>query len=198
MKSMKAKEVMTRYNICRHTLCRWVKFGLIEYEKIPSGRYNYGLKKNDIQASVITKQTVIYARVSTTSQKTNLVRQIDRLKDFASANGLIVDEVYSEVASALNYKRKKFNKLMNNIFDRKIKCVLMEYKDRLLRIGFVQFEEICKRFDVQIIVVDNSADDGKDKHKEIINDLVSIMHHFSAKIYSLRKNKKKIEQLIKC
>ena len=43
---------------------------------------------------------------------------------------------------------------------------------------------------------DRLDDLHKDKQKEIINDLVSIMHHFSAKIYSLRKNKKQITTLL--
>ena len=41
---MKAKEVMEKYNITRNTLCTWVKKGLIEVEKTPSGRYVYKTK----------------------------------------------------------------------------------------------------------------------------------------------------------
>ena len=77
-----------------------------------------------------------------------------------------------------------------------MKIILIEYRDRLVRVGFDHFENICKRFGVKLIVSDQTEDQSKDKQKEIINDLVSIMHHFSAKIYSLRKNKKQIEKLI--
>jgi len=42
---MKAKEVMEKYNITRRTLSNWVKKGLINVEKTPSGRYIYLDKK---------------------------------------------------------------------------------------------------------------------------------------------------------
>jgi predicted site-specific integrase-resolvase len=193
---MKASDVMKKYNICRQTLCRWVKEDLIEYTVLPSGRYDYGKYKSDFEEEVILKRTVIYARVSTTGQKENLTRQIDRLKNFASANGFVIDEIYSETASALNYNRQKYNKLLNEIFEKKIKNVIIEYKDRLVRIGFDQFENICKKFDVNLIVVDNTENTEKNVNKELTEDLISIIHHFSSKMYSLRRNKKKIEELI--
>lgn len=196
---MTAKEVMLKYRITRQTLYRWRRDGVIDYSKTPSGRYIYGYN-NSYEAAgekeIEIKKTVIYARVSTSGQKENLDRQIKRLKQFASANGMIIDDIHFEIASALNYNRKKFNKMLNDIFDGKIETILIEYKDRLVRVGFDHFENICKRFGVKLIVVDKTEDLSKDKHKEIINDLVSIMHHFSAKIYSLRKNKKKIELLL--
>lgn len=42
---MKAKEIMTKYNITRNTLSNWVKKGLIKINKTPSGRYIYYDKK---------------------------------------------------------------------------------------------------------------------------------------------------------
>lgn len=196
---MKANEVMLKYRITRQTLYRWRRDGVIEYTQTPSGRYVYGLNNAYEVAGekeITIQKTVIYARVSTSGQKENLERQIKRLKQFASANGMIVDEVHSEIASALNYNRKKFNKILNDIFDGKVKIILIEYRDRMVRVGFDHFEKICKRFGVKLIVADQTEDSSKDKQKEIINDLVSIMHHFSAKIYSLRKNKKQISKLI--
>jgi len=48
---MKAKEVMSRFNITRNTLCNWVKKGWIEVDILPSGRYKYKI----IEKSVNTK-----------------------------------------------------------------------------------------------------------------------------------------------
>jgi predicted site-specific integrase-resolvase len=42
---MKAKEIMEKYKITRNTLSNWVKRGLIEVDKTPSGRYVYFIKK---------------------------------------------------------------------------------------------------------------------------------------------------------
>lgn len=43
---MKAKEILEKYKITRNTLCNWVKRGLIEVEKTPSGGYIYKDKIN--------------------------------------------------------------------------------------------------------------------------------------------------------
>ena len=187
---MRAKEVMTKYNICRETLCRWVKEGKINYTVKPSGRYEY----NDIVTyENKIRKNVIYARCSTSGQKENLERQIDRLKTFSTANGYVIDEIYQEIASALNYNRKQYRKLFDEIINNKIERIIIEYKDRLLRIGFDDFKALCDNFNVQLIVIDNS--DDKTKHQEITEDLISIIHHFSSKMYSARK-RKKIENTI--
>lgn len=188
---MKAGEILKKYNICRSTLWRWVKDGKIIYKKLPSGRYDY-IIKSDLPTQ--KRKTVIYSRCSTSGQKENLLRQIDRLKTFAIANGFCIDHVYSEIASALNYNRKEYRKLYNEVVSRNIERVIIEYKDRLLRIGFDDFNELCKLHNVELIVIDNTED--KSKNQEIIDDMIAIIHHFSSKIYSNRKRKKIIDTLI--
>mgnify|MGYP000911333989 CR=1 FL=1 len=44
---MKAKEIMSKYNISRNTLSNWVKRGWIEIELMPNGRYIYRDKKKE-------------------------------------------------------------------------------------------------------------------------------------------------------
>jgi len=188
---MKANEVMQRYNIHRTTLCRWVKKGKIAFSVLPSGRYEYIDK---YQLPDVQRKNIIYARVSSTTQKDNLPRQIERLQLFASSKGIVVDDVYSEVASALNYERKKYRKLFKDVVAKKIDNILIEYKDRLLRIGFEDFKLLCQIYGTKIIIVDNSNTD-KSKQQEITDDLISIVHHFSCKIYSSRRKKKIINAI---
>jgi len=193
---MKAKEVMKKYDICRVTLNRWVRLNKINYEILPSGRYDYKDVNEKYEKVEEKRINIIYSRVSSTTQKENLPRQIDRIKSFASANGLVVDEVYSEIASALNYNRKQYRKLFNDVCNNKIDTIFVEYKDRLLRIGFEDFEELCKLHNTKIIVVDNTTNTDKSKQQEITDDLISIIHHFSSKVYS-DKRIKKITKIIK-
>lgn len=185
---MKANEVMKKYGICRTTLCRWAKDGRLIYNVLPSGRYDYIIKTDSLQPK---RKTVVYARCSSSGQKDNLTRQIERLKSFVSANGYQLDFVYSEIASALNYNRKEYRKLFKEVVSNNIERVIVEYKDRLLRIGFDDFSELCKLYNVELIVLDNSED--KSKQQEITDDLIAIIHHFSSKIYSNRKRKKIID-----
>lgn len=188
---MKAREIMQRYGICRSTLCRWVRLGRITTSFLPSGRYEY-LDKNELPE--IKRKSLIYARVSSTTQRDNLPRQIDRLRSFASARGCFVDDVYSEVASALNYDRKKYRKLFQEVIERKIDKIFIEYKDRLLRIGFEDFKALCDLYGTEIVIAENTEGD-KTKQQEITDDLISIIHHFSCKIYSSRRIKKIVQAI---
>ncbi len=190
---MKSKEVCEKYDITRLTLCKWVKSGKIAYEVMPSGRYNY-LPQNSVSINEEERLNIVYARVSTTIQRDNLVRQTKRIKEYCSAKGVIVDEVLSDIGSALNYNRKGYIKLFNLIISKKVGKLFIEYKDRILRIGFDDFERLCKVFGTEIVILDNSEND-KDKQREITEDLVSIIHHYSMRIYSSRKRKKVIEAI---
>jgi len=190
---MKANEILKKYNITRNTLYNWVKNNKIFYEILPSGRYDYFFKK-DVENN--NRKNIIYSRVSTTTQKDNLNRQIDRLKQFSTANGIIINDVYSDVGSALNYNRTKYKQLLSEVISGQIDNIIIEYKDRLLRIGFEDFKFICEKFNTKIIVIDESLyDSDKTKQKEITEDLISIIHHFSMKLYSSRKRKKIIDVL---
>jgi predicted site-specific integrase-resolvase len=80
------------------------------------------------------------------------------------------------------------------VLENKINNIFIEYEDRLLRFGFDNFVTICKKFNTNVIVINKS--ENKDSIKEITEDLVNIIHHFSSKIYSLRRNKSKIIKII--
>lgn len=56
------------------------------------------------------RSCAIYARVSTTKQKKDLSNQIETLRKYANENGYIVNDVYSDIASGLNYDRGEFQK----------------------------------------------------------------------------------------
>ena len=187
---MKNNEVCKLLNITPVTLSKWVKAGKIKYNTLPYGRYDYIIEQQE--NSKESRLQVIYSRVSTSIQKENLERQTQRLKDFCSAQGCVVDEVLSDIGSALNYNRKNYIKLLELVISKKVKTIYIEYKDRLLRIGFEDYERICSFFGTKIVVIDNTCVD-KSKQQEITEDLVSIIHHFSMRIYSSRKRKKLIE-----
>lgn len=194
---MKAKEVLEKYQITRTTLSRWVKNGVIKHTMSPTGRYIYSdlINKHELK-TIEPKLNVIYSRVSTSNQKDNLNRQIERLRLFCSSKGIVVDEIIKDIASALNYNRSGYRKLVNLIINKKVDNVIIEYKDRLLRIGFEDFKYLCDSFGTNIVVVDNCIDTDKDKNKEITEDLVSIIQHFSTKIYSNRKRKKIVDMVV--
>jgi putative resolvase len=189
---MKAKDAKKFYDVSYVTLREWAKSGKIPVEILPSGRINYLPSKSS--KSRDSTKTVIYSRVSTSIQKENLHRQTERLKLFCASRGLIVDEVYEEIGSALNYNRKLYIKLLHLILNKEIKTIVVEYKDRLLRVGFEEFKYICDHNNVELIVVDNSETTKLYTH-EITEDLMSIIHHYSMRSYSSRK-RKKLEEVL--
>ena len=136
-------------------------------------------------------KVVIYTRVSTSNQKDDLKNQVIFLKQYANAKGIIVDEVIEDYGSGLDYNRKKWNKLIDECMTSEISTIIITHKDRFLRFGFEWFERFLGKFNVEIIVVNNESFSPKE---ELVQDIISILHVFSCRIYGLRKYKKKIKE----
>ena len=101
------------------------------------------------------------------------------------------------MASGMNENRKELNLMLREIFAGNVNKVFVSYKDRLTRFGFDYFKNILSEFGVEIVVIDELEETNSDFQKELTNDLISIIHHFSMKLYSNRKKKlKEIEKLI--
>lgn len=129
---------------------------------------------------------ILYARVSNNDRKKELEYQLERIRNYSINNGYnIIDEV-KEIASGMNDDRPKLNKiLLRKDWD----VIIVENKDRLTRFGFNYLNLLLKLNGKQIIVINNSNEDKQD----LINDLVSIIYSFSARLYGLRKRKNKEE-----
>lgn len=74
------------------------------------------------------RDIVIYARVSTKNQKDDLRNQITFLRQFCNARGMIVNQNIEEYGSGLNYNRKKWNFLLEQVMENKIKQLLFQVK----------------------------------------------------------------------
>ncbi|KMN45174.1 DNA-binding protein [Bacillus sp. LK2] len=129
--------------------------------------------------------------MSNRGQKDDLENQIEFLKTFANARGVIVDEVIEDIGSGLNYNRKQWNKLIEDCTDGNVSTIIIAHRDRFIRFGYEWFEKFLRKFGVEIIVVTNEK---LSPQEELIQDLISIVHVFSCRIYRLRKYKKKISE----
>jgi predicted site-specific integrase-resolvase len=76
----------------------------------------------------------------------------------------------------------------------KIKELYVTHKDRFIRFGYEWFEKQLKRNGCEIIVVNNEV---LSPQEEMIQDLISIIHVFSCRIYGLRKYKRQIKEDMK-
>jgi len=193
---MKTKDVLKIMKITRVHLSRLVKQGKIGVIKQSNNRYIYNAE--DVYKYVGKKRhnlNVIYARVSTSKQKADLTRQIETLENFVLAQGIKVDQVFSDVASGINFeKRKQFFSLFDLVINGQVEKVFINYKDRLSRIGFGLFKHLFFKFGTEIIVANGSSDE-KLESEEIINEIITLIHCFSMKHYSKRRVKRAIEVL---
>jgi len=189
---MKAKNVLNKLKITRQTLCTYVKQSKIKVKLLHNKQYDYneedvykllGYKKEN-------RKHVIYSRVSTTKQKNYLKNQIEVVEGFCNKNGIVINDIYKDIGSGINFEeRKEFKKLLNDIIEYKIDTIYITYKDRLSRIGYKTFEELFNNYGTKIIVL-NEIDDEKIIEKEIFNELISLIHSFSMKVYSNRRKEK--------
>ena len=116
---------------------------------------------------------------------------------FCLSNGIQPDEIYKEIASGMNDNRKELNRLIDDVISGKIQTVYISFKDRLTRFGFDYLKNLFARYDTEIVALDNFEESNKSFQEELTEDLISVIHYFSMKLYSDRRKKfKEIENLI--
>ena len=177
------------------TLQRWDRDGILKANRTPTNRryytYDQYLQFRGIQTENDIRDVVIYARVSTRNQKDDLKNQVEFLKQFCNSKGMIVSQCIEAFGSGLNYNRKKWNKLLEEVMENKIKIIAISNKDRFIRFGYDWFEKFCERFHTKIIIVNNEA---LSPNEEFVQDIISILHVFSCRLYGLRKYKNQIKK----
>ena len=187
---MKTKQVLDLLQITRQTLCKYVRIGLIRVNEKPNKRYDYN--NEDVYKIAYKgneRKSVIYARVSTSKQKNDLDNQVETISTFMSKNGIKINDIYKDIGSGINFDRREFQRLLNDVITNKIKAIYITYKDRLSRISFDMFRKLFDNFNCEIIVL-NDIDDEKLVEKEIFNEIINLIHCFSMKVYSNRRKEK--------
>ena len=191
----KPKDFAELLGVSVKTLQRWDRDGILKANRTPTDRryytYDQYLQFKGIQTENDITNTVIYARVSTRNQKDDLQNQVEFLKQFCNAKGIIVNQCIEDFGSGLNYNRKKWNKLLDEVMANKIKTIVISNKDRFIRFGYDWFEKFCEKFNTKIIIVNNET---LSPNEELVQDIISILHVFSCRLYGLRKYKNQIKE----
>lgn len=191
----KPKDFAELLGVLVKTLQRWDRDGIWKANRTPTDRryytYDQYLQFKGIKTKNDRRDIVIYARVSTRNQKDDLQNQVDFLKLFCNAKGMIVNQCIEDFGSGLNYNRKKWNKLLDDVMGNKIKTIVITNKDRFIRFGYDWFEKFCEKFNTKIIIVKNETLSPKE---ELVQDMIAILHVFRCRLYGLRKYKKQIKE----
>lgn len=134
---------------------------------------------------------IAYARVSSYEQKPELQHQLDYIRNYVNAKGIILDQEITDIGSGLNYNRKKWNKLMDLVEENKVGKIYIAYKDRFIRFGYGWFNHFCQKHGCDIVVLNNPS---LSPEEELTQDLLTILHVFSSRSDGIRKYQKQIKK----
>lgn len=191
-----------------------IKKGRVKAVRTPGGHFRIpesellrltGQSRKEEDTPEGKKKCVIYARVSSQKQAKagNLERQVERLHKYAWEQQLNVVDVIKDVGSGLSETRKGITKLFKHTEEHNMDYVLVEFRDRLARIGYRYIQDYLASNEVEILVKESDKKEeasDEDLNKELVRDhseigqsptedLISIIYSFSGKLYGRRSAK---------
>ena len=188
---MKAREVKKILGCTQTTLSKYVKLGKIRVTAI--NPWNYIYDDNDVYSMIGLKKhnrrkqyAVSYARVSNRQRNNDLKEQSRRIYEYCVTKGIDLKKQYEDIKSGMSFDREQFSEMIDEIIKGNINLVIVENKDRLARFGFELLEMVFRHYGCSIIVI-NDAIQNKSYEQEMSDDLISIIHYFSMKMYSHRR-----------
>lgn len=191
MSIYKVGEFAEKVGVSISTLQRWDRTNVLKSKRTPTNQRYYTdedlNKVLNLEAETKSKRkNVGYCRVSTQGQKHNLENQQEFVSIYSLSNGVILDEIYTDIGSGLNYKRQNWSKLLKQVEANEIDKIYITYKDRFVRFGYEWFEEFCASHGTEIIVLNQKQTSPEE---ELTEDLLSILHVFSERNHELRRCK---------
>jgi putative resolvase len=178
-----SREACKRLGVHENTLRKWADDGKIEHIRTGSGQRRY-----DVDAYLRghgSSAVVCYCRVSSAKQRDDLARQVGFMQErFPQA------EVIQDCGSGLNFKRKGLRSILERAMRGDKLRVVVAHRDRLCRFGFDLVRFVIERHGGEVVVLDDTK---ASPDKELVDDLLSIVHVFSCRLNGRRnyKGKKK-------
>lgn len=186
---MKLSDWARKNNIAYITAYRWYKNNTlpVKAKQMPTGT----IMVYEETENVKPERVAIYARVSNQTRRKELDYQVERIVNFCAAKGLEIDKIYKEVASGMNDSRRELWKMLNS----EPTTIVIEHKDRLTCFGFTYLENLLKKVNCEILIMNKDAEDETD----LMKDLVSTITSFCCRLYGTRRGmnkKKKLEAVL--
>jgi predicted site-specific integrase-resolvase len=178
-----------KLGISYRTAWRWFKAGKLAGYQADTGTIIVTDPIGEAIPTVRHQKIAVYTCVSAAENKDHLEGQAKRLTDCCGAKGYRVSVVIKEIGAGVNDSRPKLLKLLT---DPSITLIVVEHKERLTRFGFNYIEQLLAMQGRQIEVV-KLAENGKE---DLIQDFVSIVPSFCARLYGQRRSKRKTERMI--
>ena len=184
---MKLSQYAKKVGVSYKTAYRWYRAGTLDAYKTATGII---IVRDTHDEKPLTGRIALYARVASIGQKEDLERQLERLKDYAAAKGYQVAKEVTEIASGLNDKRPKLEKLLA---DTSIGTIVVENRDRLTRFGSHYIETLLEAQGRHLEIIFQS-----DTGDELVDDFVRVITSMAARIYGRRHSKRRAEKIKQC
>lgn len=158
------------------TAYRWFGQGRMP---VPARRLPSGTIWVDAAPARAAGGVVLYARVPGHDQRRDLDRLLARLAGWAAANGHVVAEVVTEVGSGLNGRRPKLRWVLSA---RSASVIVVEFRDRLARLGVEHREAALAARRVAVIVV---AGEGETTGG-LVREMIEVLTGRCARLFGRR------------
>jgi putative resolvase len=183
------KEACLLLGLHPRTIQKWDKQGKVRVVRTLGGRRRISESEiRRLQGEKGLRSVIGYARVSSATQKDDLEGQVEYLRQRG------VREVITDIGSGLNEKRKGFLRLLDRVLHNEVDKVVMLYEDRLTRFGFDTLWKVFEAHGTSIDVLNQV--EMKSPQQELVDDLITVISHFSGKMYGLRSHRHK--EVVEC
>jgi len=164
----------------------------LKAERTKGGHRRYRIEDIEQLQGVVSEDNppndcvAVYARVSSHDQKQkgDLERQKLRLLEYCASKQYRVGYVFEETLSGMNDNRPKLHKLIDLAVEQKVNRLVIEHKDRLARFNFGIFVKLFESHGVAVEWCEEVL--PKSYEVELVEDMLSLLSSFSAKIYGKR------------
>jgi putative resolvase len=183
---MRLSAYAKQMGISYKTAFRWWRAGKLDAYQLDTGTIIVREPGQPQEAMSVA----LYARVSSTDQKEDLERQMQRLKDYAASRGYHVTKTVSELASGLNESRPKFLKLLT---DASIGVIVVEHRDRATRFGLAYIECLMQMQGRRLEVIFPSDTDN-----DLVDDFIAVITGMASRIHGRRTSKRRAQKIKDC
>jgi predicted site-specific integrase-resolvase len=187
-----------RVNVSVKTIQKWDRLGVLPAKRTITNRRYY--TDEDLAAALRLprvqkgRKTIAYCRVSSQAQKPDLENQKRILEQYCQRQGIEVDEWITEIGGGMNFKRKHFLRLVDAILEGSVERVVLAHQDRLARFAYSLLAHLCETHHCELVVMKTQQ---VSPEQELVQDLITITHCFSSRLYGLRNYRKALEKAIK-
>jgi predicted site-specific integrase-resolvase len=187
-----------RITVSVKTIQKWDRLGILPAKRTITNRRYY--TDDDVAAALRLprvqkdRRTVVYCRVSRQAQKPDLVNQKSILEQYCHHQHIPVDEWIMEIGGGMNFKRKHFLRLVDQILAGEVERVVLAHQDRLARFAYSLLVHLCSTHHCQLVVMNT---ENVSPEQELVQDLITITHCFSSRLSGLRTYRKALEKAIK-